>query len=166
LQPGGDLFGLKGDKIFVVSRRGSLLRRSNRFGCEGRKTRPTLTCKQQIRPGTIAVVISALHPQTKSGIIQIMAKVKPITKYHLTEHAKEQMARRQIGQDDVANVLSAPEQIETVRQGRVIYQSRIKAGKPPQRYLLRVFIDIEREPAEVVTVYRTSKIKKYWRVDK
>jgi hypothetical protein len=95
-----------------------------------------------------------------------MAKVKPITNYRLTEHAKEQMARRQISQDDVAKVLAAPEQIESVRQGRNVYQSSIKAGKPPQRYLLRVFIDVDREPPEVVTVYRTSKIEKYWRVDK
>jgi len=95
-----------------------------------------------------------------------MAKVKPITNYRLTEHAKEQMARRQISQDDVAKVLAAPEQIEAVRKGRNVYQSRIKAGKPPQRYLLRVFINVDREPAEVVTVYRTSKIEKYWRVDK
>jgi len=30
-------------------------------------------------------------------------------------------------------------------------------------YLLRVFVDIDREPPEVVTVYRTSKVRKYWR---
>ena len=95
-----------------------------------------------------------------------MAKPKPIINYRLTEHAQDQMARRQISQDDVANVLAAPGQIQAVRQGRDVYQSRIKAGKPPKRYLLRVFIDIDREPPEVVTVYRTGKITKYWRVDK
>lgn len=95
-----------------------------------------------------------------------MAKVKPITDYLLTEHAKEEMARRQISQEDVAKVLAAPEQIEAVRKGRSVYQSRIKAGKPAQKYLFRVFIDVDREPPEVVTVYRTSKITKYWRVDK
>jgi len=30
-------------------------------------------------------------------------------------------------------------------------------------YLLHVFVDIDREPPEVVTVYRTSKVRKYWR---
>ena len=30
-------------------------------------------------------------------------------------------------------------------------------------YLLRVFVDIDRTPAEVVTAYRTSKFAKYWR---
>jgi hypothetical protein len=75
------------------------------------------------------------------------------------------MARRQISQEKVANVLAAPEQIEAVRQGRNVYQSRVKTGKPPQTYLLRVFIDVDREPPEVVTVCRTSKVTKYWRVD-
>jgi hypothetical protein len=95
-----------------------------------------------------------------------MAKLKPITNYRLTEHAQDQMARRQISQEDVANVLATPEQIQAVRKGQDVYQSRIKAGKPPKRYLLRVFVDIDREPPEVVTVYRTSRITKYWRVDK
>lgn len=30
-------------------------------------------------------------------------------------------------------------------------------------YLVRVFVDIDRVPPEVVTAYRTSKIEKYWR---
>jgi hypothetical protein len=32
-------------------------------------------------------------------------------------------------------------------------------------YLVRVFVDVERDPPEVVTVYRTSNIAKYWRVE-
>jgi len=28
---------------------------------------------------------------------------------------------------------------------------------------VRVFVDVDRRPAEVVTAYRTSKIGKYWR---
>ena len=76
------------------------------------------------------------------------------------------MNRRQISPDEVDSVLAAPEQIQFVRQGRDVYQSRIEAGKPPQKYLLRVFVDVDREPPEVVTVYRTSKVTKYWRVSK
>ncbi|GAG48402.1 unnamed protein product, partial [marine sediment metagenome] len=33
-------------------------------------------------------------------------------------------------------------------------------------YLIRVFVDGDRKPAEVVTAYRTSKIDKYWGQDK
>jgi hypothetical protein len=32
-----------------------------------------------------------------------------------------------------------------------------------QRYLVRVFVDIDRDPAEVVTAYRTSRMDKYSR---
>jgi hypothetical protein len=63
----------------------------------------------------------------------------------------------------VAEVLASPEQVEPVRAGRVVYQSRITIGAPPRLYLLRVFVDIDRHPPEVVTAYRTSKIGKYWR---
>lgn len=93
-----------------------------------------------------------------------MMKAAPITRYRLTAHAQAEMARRQIGEADVARVLSAPEQAGYVREGRAVYQSRIEACEPPQTYLLRVFVDIDREPPEVVTVYRTRKIEKYWRV--
>lgn len=90
---------------------------------------------------------------------------KSITQFHLADHAKDQMSRRQISEEDVARVLVAPEQGEFVRKGREVYQSRVESGEPPKTYLLRVFVDIDREPPEVVTVYRTSKIAKYWRTD-
>ena len=92
-----------------------------------------------------------------------MAEGTPITEYRLTDHAQFEMKRRQIGEAEIAQVLSAPEQIETVRPGRVVYQSRVEMGEPTRVYLLRVFVDIDRQPVEVVTVYRTSKIDKYWR---
>jgi hypothetical protein len=73
------------------------------------------------------------------------------------------MARRQISEAEVAQVLSAPEQNEPVREGREVFQSRIEVGNPPKTYLLRVFVDVVGKPPQVVTVYRTSKISKYWR---
>ena len=60
-------------------------------------------------------------------------------------------------------MLSEPEQTEPVRAGREVYQLRLESGEPPRTYLLQVFVDIDRQPPEVVTVYRTSKISKYWR---
>ena len=38
-------------------------------------------------------------------------------------------------------------------------------GTAPREYLVRVFVDLDRDPPEVVTVYRTSKIDKYWRAE-
>jgi hypothetical protein len=68
-------------------------------------------------------------------------------------------------EEDLASVLTNPEQTETVREGRPVYQSRLPSGAPPATYLLRVLVDIDRTPPEVVTVYRTSKVAKYWRAE-
>ncbi len=92
-----------------------------------------------------------------------MAKAKPITDYRITPHARDEMARREISEAEVAQVLAAPEQTETIRDGRKVYQARLQSGEAPKTYLFRVFVDIDRLPPEVVTVYRTSKIAKYWR---
>lgn len=94
-----------------------------------------------------------------------MAEAKSITNYRLTDHAREEMVRRQITQEEVAEVLATPEQTETIREGREVYQLRLPSGDPPKIYLLRVFVDIDRLPAEVVTMYRTSKVAKYWRTN-
>jgi hypothetical protein len=92
-----------------------------------------------------------------------MASRKQIVGYRLTDHAREEMHRRQISEDDLAKVLAAPEQRETVREGREVFQSRVPSGDPSRTHLLRVFVDVDREPPAVVTVYRTSSIAKYWR---
>ncbi len=94
-----------------------------------------------------------------------MVKVEALRDYRLTDHARDEMTRRQIAEEDVASVLAAPEQAEVVREGRVVYQSRFRFGDPPRVYLLRVFVDIDRIPPQVVTVYRTSKVAKYWRTE-
>ena len=94
-----------------------------------------------------------------------MPELASITKYKLTDHARREMVRRQIGEAEIAKVLSVPEQTQIVRVGRAVYQSRLEIGNPPKTYLLRVFVDIDREPAEVVTVYRTSKVEKYGRAE-
>ena len=92
-----------------------------------------------------------------------MSETSSIIEYRLTDHARLEMERRQITEAEVAQVLAAPEQTEEVRPRRVVCQSRVEHGKPVRTYLLRVFVDVDRRPAEVVTVYRTSRIEKYWR---
>ncbi|HXH08988.1 MAG TPA: DUF4258 domain-containing protein [Alphaproteobacteria bacterium] len=81
--------------------------------------------------------------------------------YRITEHARWEMQRRAIAEAEVAAVLNAPEQREEVRTGRCVYQSRLVIGDPSKGYLLRVFVDVDRNLFEVVTVYRTSKVQKY-----
>jgi Domain of unknown function (DUF4258) len=75
----------------------------------------------------------------------------------LTEPAAERLLKRQIAEADVRQVLAQPECVQSVRVGRVVAQKL--AGK----YLVRVFVDIDSTPPEVVTAYRTSQIAKYRR---
>ena len=88
--------------------------------------------------------------------------VEPITDYLITDHAAMEMKRRDISAEMIAGVLKKPEQRLDIRSGRVVLQWRIQ--EPGAEYLVRVFVDIDRNPAEVVTAYRTSKVLKYWRV--
>ncbi len=102
-------------------------------------------------------------PEYSQYVRRVMELAAPITTYRITDHAQREMVRRQIHAADVRRVLALPEQTERIRPGRVVYQSRAAMGKPPTTYLLHVFVDVDRQPVEVVTVYRTSKIAKYWR---
>jgi hypothetical protein len=92
-----------------------------------------------------------------------MPSLEPIFDFVFTDHALIEMARRKITQEDVKGVLANPEQTEMVREGRAVYQAKCEMGEPPGNYLLRVFVDIDPKPPYVVTVYRTSKVEKYWR---
>lgn len=88
---------------------------------------------------------------------------KPITDYVITPHAASEMARRGVSLETVQTILAAPEQRLEVRPGRDVLQSQLSEEKTQKDYLVRVFADVDRYPAEVVTVYRTSKVSKYWR---
>lgn len=94
-----------------------------------------------------------------------MLPVPPITQYRITGHARFEMRRRGITESELAHVLSRPDQAEIVRPGRAVVQSRAQVGDPPRIYLMRVFVDVDRQPAEVVTAYRTSRIDRYWRIE-
>ncbi len=48
-----------------------------------------------------------------------------------------------------------------IRPVRVVLQARDYTQAAEKVYLVRVFVDVDREPPEVVTAYRTSKVEKY-----
>jgi len=79
--------------------------------------------------------------------------------YRLTDHAREEAARRSIPLDTLDNVLRAPGQIVDTHSGRKVYQSQVHIDG--ELYLVRVIVE-ETDPLTVITVYRTSKIEKYW----
>jgi hypothetical protein len=71
------------------------------------------------------------------------------------------MARRGISRDFVESVLAAPAQKVAGHAGILCYQSLVEID--PKPYLVRVMVNETASPPTVVTVYRTSKIEKYWR---
>lgn len=81
--------------------------------------------------------------------------------FYITLHAQEEVGRRQIDIDVVWTCLRNPDQIVSSQETRVIYQSKIKSGET--NYLLRIVVESEATPQRVITVYRTSKIEKYWK---
>ena len=83
-------------------------------------------------------------------------------KFRLSRHALEEIERRGIPRDLLDQVLQSPQQILPERDGKKIYQSQVEFGGS-KLFLLRAFVNDAVEPAVVVTVYRTSKIEKYWR---
>ncbi|MBK6743879.1 MAG: DUF4258 domain-containing protein [Hydrogenophilales bacterium] len=76
-------------------------------------------------------------------------------------HALAEMTRRGIAREVVDQVLRAPGQRLEERDGILALQSVIEFPDG-RKFLVRVFVNRD-EPPVVVTVYRTSKIAKYWR---
>ena len=79
-----------------------------------------------------------------------------------SKHAQEQMHRRGINYETALFTVSQPDQVvvDDVDANIVIYQSIIKEDN--RMFLLRVFVDIDKQPNVVVTLYKTTKIIKYY----
>ena len=78
-----------------------------------------------------------------------------------SSHALKELERRKISRTVVDSVVAAPEQKVHEHGEIVCYQSKIKMVG--HSYLLRVMVNEIKKPPLIVTVYRTSKIDKYWR---
>ena len=78
--------------------------------------------------------------------------------FALSRHVLEELHRRRIPRSALEAVLATPAQ-KVPEQGDVVcYQSMVEIDQ--KDYLLRVMVNETRQV--VVTVYRTSKVRKYW----
>ncbi len=84
-------------------------------------------------------------------------------KFEISAHALEEANRREISLDVLESVLKSPDQIVDEYGEKKAYQSKITFGSG-KIYLVRVILKEYADHTVVVTVYRTSKIDKYWRV--
>lgn len=78
-------------------------------------------------------------------------------KFVFSKHATEQMKLRNISKNVVEKILSNPAQIKN-ENGKKVYQSVVDNGK----YLIRIFVNHHKNPKVVITIYKTSKITKYY----
>ena len=78
----------------------------------------------------------------------------------LLKHLKEQAKERKIKMELIKETLSSPEQILPEINGLKIAQKRYFIGN--NQYLIRVIFKEEKDLIIGITVYKTSKIKKYW----
>jgi len=80
-------------------------------------------------------------------------------KFVFSKHSLEQMQLRNIRKSIVEEILGNPDHV-IKEDGKKVYHSvKVSGGK---RYLFRIFVSINKTPNIVITVYRTSKIEKYY----
>lgn len=81
----------------------------------------------------------------------------------LSEHAKTELIRRQISVELAMQVAQEPDQIVSARNGLECRQSKFYEDSSNKEYLMRVIVNPKIAPNVIVTVYKTSKVEKYWR---
>ena len=77
--------------------------------------------------------------------------------FRFIDHALKELERRDIPKQLVLDALEQPDQIVPNIEGREAYHKRIDVNG--KLYLLRIIVE---NGDTVVTVYRTSNVKKYW----
>ena len=80
----------------------------------------------------------------------------------LTEHAWFEMHRRGISKLEIEKVFKHPEQKIKMAGIREIWQN--KFAQNGKEYVLRIVVELMPK-TRVITVYKSSKVKKYWRKD-
>ncbi len=81
----------------------------------------------------------------------------------ITEHAMFEANRRNIAEGVIRSIIESPQQKILSKKRRVILQKKYYDKVEAKEMLLRV-IGIESiDQFKVITVYKTSKIDKYWK---
>lgn len=84
--------------------------------------------------------------------------MKPI----FTDHARLEAARRKIDEKAIEAAVASPQQRLFSSRERVILQSKYYDEHERREMLLRIIGEESFDVFRVITVYKTSKIDKYW----
>lgn len=79
--------------------------------------------------------------------------------FEFSKHALEQMIRRDIDEDLLKSIVEMPNNVVDQDITIKIYTKEVNENS--KNYLYRVFVNCVRNPALIITVYKTSKTKKY-----
>ena len=101
------------------------------------------------------------EPSARPALLQSNA-VAP-KRVVLSDHARWEAGRRELAEEMILRVAGEPEQTESLRPGREVRQSQVVFPPENKTYVVRTIVDLGDDEDVIVTVYRTSKIGKYWR---
>jgi len=81
----------------------------------------------------------------------------------ITKHALFESKRRDIPLILLKKYIKKPQQIIPLKQNKFVYQSKYFDKIYNKEMLIRIIITGSEKEHKVITVYKTSKIEKYWR---
>ena len=79
-----------------------------------------------------------------------------------SNHAIEQMKRRGIKREDVEMTMLHPDQILMEEDNPAIATYQSLTNENGRVFLLRIIVNTAKDPNVIVTLYRTSKVQKYY----
>lgn len=79
--------------------------------------------------------------------------------FRISNHALRRMETRGIQEAIITQILDSPDTIQVQDHGATVFSKLVEENT--KTYLYRVFVNTSKKPPLVVTVYKTSKIKKY-----
>ena len=84
--------------------------------------------------------------------------MKPI----ITDHTRFEAQRRQIDLELMLSTVENPQQKVPSKGNRVVFQSKFYDKINGKEMLLRAIVELAGDTFKVISVYKTSKIDKYW----
>lgn len=79
--------------------------------------------------------------------------------FEFSKHALQRMESRTISKEIVTTVINNPDSVLVRKESILVYSKLVQESSKP--YLYRVFLNKSKNPALIITVYKTSKIEKY-----
>ena len=80
----------------------------------------------------------------------------------ITDHARFEARRRHIDLELALSIIQNPQQKIPSKKDRVVFQGRYHDTIENKEMLLRAIVEPSGDTIKVISLYKTSKIDKYW----